>query len=54
MKNISRILALVLALTMVIGAFASVSAAGSKWYDKAVAKLKSVGIADVALTEVVG
>ena len=50
MKNISRILALVLALTMVIGAFASVSAAGSKWYDKAVAKLKSVGIADVALT----
>lgn len=50
MKNISRILALVLALTMVIGAFASVSAAGSKWYDKAVAKLKSVGIADVTLT----
>ena len=36
MKNISRILALVLALTMVIGAFASVSAAKATWYNDSV------------------
>lgn len=47
MKNISRILALVLALTMVIGAFASVSAAKATWYNDAVTYLESVGVADI-------
>ena len=50
MKNISRILALVLALTMVIGAFASVSAAGIQWYSSSVAKLKQYGLADFTFT----
>ncbi len=49
MKNISRILALVLALTMVIGAFASVSAAKATWYNSAVSYLKNIGVADVGL-----
>ena len=47
MKNISRILALVLALTMVIGAFASVSAAKATWYNDAVEYLESIGVADI-------
>ena len=47
MKNITRILALVLALVMVIGTFASVSAAGAKWYDKAIKELKKYGIVDL-------
>lgn len=47
MKNISRILALVLALTMVIGAFASVSAAKATWYNDAVTYLESIGVADI-------
>ena len=50
MKNITRILALVLALVMVIGTFASVSAAGAKWYDKAIKELKKYGIADLTRT----
>lgn len=50
MKNITRILALVLALVMVIGTFASVSAAGAKWYDKAIKELRKYGIADLTRT----
>ena len=50
MKNITRILALVLALVMVIGTFASVSAAGAKWYDKAIKELRRYGIADLTRT----
>ena len=50
MKNITRILALVLALVMVIGTFASVSAAGAKWYDKAIKELKKYGVADLTRT----
>lgn len=50
MKNITRILALVLALVMVIGTFASVSAAGAKWYDQAIKELKKYGVADLTRT----
>lgn len=50
MKNITRILALVLALVMVIGTFASVSAAGAKWYDQAIKELKKYGVVDLTRT----
>lgn len=45
MKNFKRILALVIATIMVVGTFASVSAAGDKWYSKAVAYIEDCGIA---------
>lgn len=48
MKNTKRILAVVIALTMVIGMFASVSAASAKkWYSDAVTYLESAGIAKI-------
>lgn len=47
MKNTKRILAVVIALTMVIGMFASVSAASGKWYSKAVTYLEAAGIAKI-------
>lgn len=45
MKNFKRILALVIAIIMVVGTFASLSAAGSKWYSKAVSFIEDNGIA---------
>ena len=47
MKNTKRILAVVIALTMVIGMFASVSAASKKWYSDAVTYLEAAGIAKI-------
>lgn len=45
MKNFKRILALVIAIVMVVGTFASLSAAGSKWYSEAVTFIEENGIA---------
>lgn len=45
MKNFKRILALVIAVIMVVGTFASLSAAGSKWYSEAVTYIEENGIA---------
>lgn len=45
MKNFKRILALVIAVIMVVGTTAGLSAAGSKWYSKAVAFIEGNGIA---------
>lgn len=45
MKNFKRILALVIAVVMVAGTFASLSAAGSKWYSEAVSYIEGKGIA---------
>ena len=45
MKNFKRILALVIAIVMVVGTFASLSAAGSKWYSEAVTYIEENGIA---------
>lgn len=45
MKNFKRILALVIAVIMVVGTFASLSAAGSKWYSEAVSYIEGKGIA---------
>lgn len=45
MKNFKRILALVIAVIMVVGTTAGLSAAGSKWYSEAVAFIEGNGIA---------
>lgn len=50
MKNFKRTLALVLAVIMVVGMFASVSAAKAKWYANAVRYIESVGIASIGST----
>ncbi len=51
MRNFKRTLALVLAVVMVIGTFATVSAAStSKWYDEAVEKLDSLSISNIGNT----
>lgn len=50
MKNFKRTLALVLAVIMVVGMFASVSAAKAKWYANAVRYIESVGIATIGST----
>ena len=42
MKNFKRILALVIAVIMVVGTTAGLSAAGSKWYSEAVAFILSL------------
>ncbi len=47
MRNFKRTLALVLAVIMVIGTFATVSAASAKWYDDAVNKLDGIGISNI-------
>jgi uncharacterized protein YycO len=44
MKNIKRLLALVLALTMCIATLATVSAATTTWYSRAVDYIESKGI----------
>lgn len=45
MKNFKRILALVIAVIMVVGTTAGLSAAGGKWYSKAVAFIENNSIA---------
>ena len=50
MKNFKRTLALVLAVIMVAGMFASVSAAKAKWYADAVRYVEGVGIATIGAT----
>ena len=51
MRNFKRTLALVLAVIMVVGTFATVSAAStSKWYDKAVEMLDNAGISNIGNT----
>ncbi len=52
MRNFKRTLALVLAVIMIVGTFATVSAAPavSVWYDNAVAKLDSLGITNIGTT----
>ncbi len=51
MRNFKKTLALVLAIVMVIGTFATVSAASTeKWYDKAVARLDAIGISNIGDT----
>ena len=50
MKNFKRTLALVLAVIMVAGMFASVSAAKAKWYADAVRYVEGVGIATIGST----
>ena len=49
MRNFKRTLALVLAVIMVVGTFATVSAASTtaKWYDKAVEMLDNAGISNI-------
>ena len=47
MRNFKRTLALVLAVIMVIGTFATVSAASTKWYDEAVEMLDNAGISNI-------
>ncbi len=51
MRNFKRTLALVLAVIMVVGTFATVSAAStSNWYDKAVEALDDAGISNIGKT----
>ncbi len=50
MKNFKRTLALVLAVIMVAGMFAGVSAAKAKWYADAVRYVEGVGIATIGAT----
>ena len=50
MKNFKRTLALVLAVIMIAGMFASVSAASVKWYTNAVRYIEGVGIATIGST----
>ena len=50
MKNFKRTLALVLAVIMVAGMFAGVSAAKAKWYANAVRYIETVGIATIGST----
>ena len=50
MKNFKRTLALVLAVIMIAGMFASVSAASVKWYTNAVRYIEGVGIATIGNT----
>ncbi len=50
MRNFKRTLALVLAVIMVVGTFATVSAASSNWYDKAVDTLDGYGISNIGET----
>ncbi len=52
MRNFKRTLALVLAVIMVVGTFATVSAASTtaKWYDKAVEMLDNAGISNIGKT----
>ena len=52
MRNFKRTLALVLAVIMIVGTFATVSAAPTtaKWYDKAVEMLDNAGISNIGKT----
>ncbi len=50
MKNFKRTLALVLAVIMVVGTFASVSAANVAWYADGVKVIESLGIATIGST----
>lgn len=50
MKNFKRTLALVLAVIMVAGMFAGVSAAKAKWYADAVRYVEGVGVANIGAT----
>ncbi len=50
MRNFKRTLALVLALVMIVGTFATVSAAKTVWYDEAVDMLDNLGISNIGNT----